>query len=132
MKSAKVILDVQDGGPNQQHYVFREPRACLVGPALDCDIRISQAGAYDVSFYHCMFVIDPPRIRVRDLVSRNGTFVNGERIGQSLDDIDLGDMHGTELKDGDEVRIGQTVIHVAIREQEDSAEAALACDHRAS
>lgn len=132
MKSSKVILDVHDSSSNQQHYVFREPRACVVGPALDCDIRISQRGTYDVSFYHCMFVIDPPRIRVRDLVSRNGTFVNGERIGQGLHDIDLGDMHGTELKHGDEVRIGHTTIRVAVQEQDDGVEAELVGNRRAS
>jgi pSer/pThr/pTyr-binding forkhead associated (FHA) protein len=126
MWTSSVYLEVSDQKFDGRRYVFREPRVCVVGPALDCDIQISQTGAYEVSFYHCLFVIDPPRVRVRDLVSRSGTFVNGARIGQGLDDIDLGDMPGTELKNGDEVRIGQTTIRVIVQGAEHGMEASVA------
>ncbi len=126
MWTSSVYLEVSDQKFEGRRYVFHEPRVCLVGPALDCDIQISQTGAHDVSFYHCLFVIDPPRVRVRDLVSRSGTFVNGSRIGQGLDDIDLGEMHGTELKNGDEIRIGQTTIRVTVQGAEDGKEASMA------
>jgi pSer/pThr/pTyr-binding forkhead associated (FHA) protein len=132
MNAARVILEVHDRGSVLERYVFREPRACVVGSALDCDLRISQRDAHDVSFYHCLFVINPPRIRVRDLVSREGTYVNGARIGQSLEDIDLCDMHGTDLKDGDEIRIGQTLIRVAIEPCPESDEMELTYTHHAN
>jgi pSer/pThr/pTyr-binding forkhead associated (FHA) protein len=69
---------------------------------------------------------------VRDLVSREGTFVNGARIGQTLEDIDLSDMHGTDLKHGDEIRIGQTLIRVAIEECPESDEMELTYTHHAN
>ncbi|KYC36281.1 hypothetical protein WA1_52005 [Scytonema hofmannii PCC 7110] len=34
------------------------------------------------SRYHCLLDINPPDIRVRDFGSRNGTYVNGKKIGQ--------------------------------------------------
>ncbi|MDF0552306.1 FHA domain-containing protein [Kamptonema sp. UHCC 0994] len=35
-----------------------------------------------ISRYHCLLDINPPDIRVRDFGSKNGTFVNGKKIGQ--------------------------------------------------
>jgi pSer/pThr/pTyr-binding forkhead associated (FHA) protein len=65
--------------------------------------------------------IDPPDIRVRDLGSRNGTFVNGESIGQrseveSPDEIDPRAFPERGLHDGDELKVGHTVFRVQITE----------------
>ncbi|MFE9695140.1 protein kinase [Micromonospora sp. NPDC005806] len=74
---------------------------CLVGRGSDCQVRVSAADT-QVSRRHCLFMADPPRLWVRDL-SRNGTFVNGGRVVQEQD-----------LVDGDEVRVGRTVISVSV------------------
>jgi pSer/pThr/pTyr-binding forkhead associated (FHA) protein len=99
-------------------FAYERPRMCIVGPAHDCDIRIPGEDGHEVSCYHCLLVIDPPRIRVRDLFSRSGTFVNGERIAQRPDDLDPDEMPGTDLKHGDELRIGTTVFQVIVEPAE--------------
>jgi pSer/pThr/pTyr-binding forkhead associated (FHA) protein len=95
-----------------KEYVFTEPTRCIIGRAEDCDIQLpSSHGHVDVSRHHCMLEIGPSSVRVRDLGSRNGTFVNGEMIGQRpknqpLEEANLSEFASVELKDGDELRVG--------------------------
>src|SRR5262245_20988588 len=54
-----------------------------------------------ISRHHCAILIDNGTVAVRDFNSRNGTFVNGERVvGQ------------TPLKTGDKLSVGQLVFEV--------------------
>ncbi len=114
MKAPRVRLHASFSDNRVREFVFDRPRMCIVGPAHDCDIRIPGEDGHEVSCYHCLLVIDPPRIRVRDLFSRNGTFVNGERIAQRPEDLDPDEPHGTDLKHGDELRMGRTRFHVLV------------------
>jgi pSer/pThr/pTyr-binding forkhead associated (FHA) protein len=50
----------------------------LIGRAEDCDLR---PASEVVSGYHCVLLLDDYTLRVRDLASKNGTRVNGRRIG---------------------------------------------------
>jgi predicted component of type VI protein secretion system len=50
----------------------------LVGRAPDCDVH---AKSEFVSGHHCLFLLDEQTFRIRDLGSKNGTLVNGRRIG---------------------------------------------------
>ncbi len=51
----------------------------LIGRATDCQLRLdSQA----VSLHHCVLLLDEYTLRIRDLGSTNGTFVNGHRVGK--------------------------------------------------
>jgi pSer/pThr/pTyr-binding forkhead associated (FHA) protein len=73
----------------------------------------------DVSRHHCLVEIEPPVVRVRDLGSLNGTFVNDKLIGSRLKtavvmDRALGEVVERELKDGDEIRLGHTVLQVGL------------------
>jgi pSer/pThr/pTyr-binding forkhead associated (FHA) protein len=73
-----------------------------------------------VSRQHCEFEVEPPLVWVRDLGSLNGTFVNGEIIGQRSNRVPPGqgdsiDFPARELKDGDEVQVGQSLIRVSVR-----------------
>jgi pSer/pThr/pTyr-binding forkhead associated (FHA) protein len=75
----------------------------------------------EVSRHHCLFEIDPPYVRVLDLGSLTGTFVNGKRVGGRLferlpDGEDPIQAARVELEDGDEVRIGSTLFSVLIDE----------------
>ena len=77
-----------------------------------------------VSRRHCQLDIDPPHIRVRDLGSRNGTFLNGDRIGrrnesQSAQEAHAFEMPAHDLKGGDEVALGSALISVSIEELAD-------------
>ena len=64
----------------------------IVGRRQDCDLCIP---LQVVSRRHCEFNLDGGRLRLRDLDSRNGTFVNGGRIADEVD-----------VNPGDKIQIG--------------------------
>jgi pSer/pThr/pTyr-binding forkhead associated (FHA) protein len=73
----------------------------------------------DISRRHCCLEVDPPTIRVRDLGSRNGTWINGQKIGQRPchqlpQEADLHAFAAHELQDGDELQVGSTIFRVGI------------------
>jgi pSer/pThr/pTyr-binding forkhead associated (FHA) protein len=76
----------------------------LIGRDVDCDLRPL---CDFVSRHHCVLVLDFPTLRIRDLGSKNGTFLNGRRISAS--DV---------LVHGDLVSIGETVFVVDLSRQE--------------
>lgn len=71
----------------------------LIGRAEECDVRpLSE----DVSRRHCEVIVGPAEVWVADLGSRNGTFVNGQRIAEK-----------TKVADGDIIRVGVLELKVA-------------------
>jgi pSer/pThr/pTyr-binding forkhead associated (FHA) protein len=55
----------------------------LLGRAKDCHPNIPDDEKHRrISRSHCLLEINPPDIRIRDFGSKNGTFVNGKKIGQ--------------------------------------------------
>lgn len=64
----------------------------VIGRAKDCTLR---AGSDAISRHHCALMKSVEGISVRDLGSRNGTYVNEEKIAGE-----------TPLKDGDNLRVG--------------------------
>jgi pSer/pThr/pTyr-binding forkhead associated (FHA) protein len=50
----------------------------VIGREVDCDLPIDSDF---VSRHHCVLLLDDYTLRIRDLGSKNGTFVNGHRIG---------------------------------------------------
>ncbi|MFT3880707.1 MAG: FHA domain-containing protein [Gemmatales bacterium] len=90
-------------------------RICLLGRAPDCDIKVPDEEEYqEVSRHHCIIYIDPPEVRVIDLQSKNGTFINDRRIGETPDQV------VQDLKEGDEVYAGCIKLHVTIEEPEET------------
>ncbi len=120
MKPARITLTVTQGNLEGKEYVFEEFTRCIIGRAEDCDIRLPMDWAHaDVSRHHCALDIDPPAVGVRDLGSRNGTYVNGEKIGQrparlAAEEADLSQLVVHESHDGDEIRVGSTILRVGI------------------
>jgi pSer/pThr/pTyr-binding forkhead associated (FHA) protein len=118
--NAEVILTVVRGAHVGKEYVFRDHTVCTVGRGIDCLLQLpSDLVHLDVSRRHCLFDIDPPEIRVRDLGSRNGTYVNERKIGQRRAGLSPSAVSEVELpeyvlEDGDEVRVGGTVYLVNI------------------
>lgn len=53
----------------------------VVGRREDCDLRIPLG---EVSRKHCRFLKDGEVLRIEDLGSSNGTYVNGERVQESV------------------------------------------------
>jgi predicted component of type VI protein secretion system len=77
-------------------------RQFLIGREQDCHLR---PNSDLVSRHHCVFTLDDFALRLRDLGSTNGTFVNGERIqGQVV------------LKAGDHVNVGKLAFEIVVKE----------------
>lgn len=90
------------GGTQAGHVIRLKPGKFLIGREPDCHLRPKSEL---VSRHHCAFAIDEYAVRVRDLGSTNGTFVNDERIrGQVL------------LQAEDHVRVGNLEFEVRIVE----------------
>jgi pSer/pThr/pTyr-binding forkhead associated (FHA) protein len=120
MSPTRVILEVKDDTFPEKELIFTNHAHCVLGRAEDCDIRFPRDELHrDVSRHHCELDVDPPTIRVRDLGSRNGTYVNGRKIGQQ-DDTEQPEAArasaaaAAELHAGDELRVGGTIFRVAI------------------
>jgi len=113
-----ITLIVTRGPLSGQRYAFDKPTTCVVGRARDCTIALPmEAEHLDVSRHHCQLEIAPPAVRVRDLGSLNGTYVNGRKIGQRENPIAVANDDKTgsqtvELAVGDEIQLGG---HTAFR-----------------
>ena len=71
-------LKIHSGLASEQ--TVRLARKLLIGRAEDCDLQLESDL---VSSYHCILLLDEYTLRLRDLGSKNGTFVNGRRVGTS-------------------------------------------------
>jgi|SRR5579875_620736 pSer/pThr/pTyr-binding forkhead associated (FHA) protein len=113
-----VTLLVTRGPLAGQKFVFTEETSCIIGRSRDCTIPLPQEVEHlDVSRHHCLLEIEPPSLRIRDLGSLNGTYVNGRKIGQRITsqtnmDVDASRHPAVALTDGDEIRLGE---HTAFR-----------------
>ncbi len=117
---AKITLTITKGQLAGETFVFDERTTCIIGRAKDCAPRVPNDKEHRrISRHHCMLDINPPDVRVRDFGSRNGTRVNGRKIGQrekglSAEEAASGVFPEYDLKDGDEIRLGNTVFRVNI------------------
>jgi len=73
----------------------------VVGRAEDCQLRLASPL---VSRHHCELTVEKERAWIRDLSSRNGTFVNGERVQRER-----------SLQDGDLICVAASVFEVELR-----------------
>lgn len=118
--TAKVILRVISGKLTDQEFSFTERTTCLVGRSTDCQIQLPNDPEHrTVSRYHCLLDINPPAVRIRDFGSLNGTFINGENIGQRQKDQSAQDASKIrfpeyDLQNGDRIQLGKTLFRVCI------------------
>lgn len=116
----QIVLKITQGILEQQSFLYNERITCVIGRALDSNIKLPDDKYHEtISRYHCLLDINPPNIRIRDFGSRNGTYVNGNKIGQrdkgqSIDDAQKTSFPEVDLKHLDEFKIGQTVFQVNI------------------
>jgi serine/threonine-protein kinase len=116
--SARVTLRVTRGKLQGKEFVFDEWATCLIGREPNCGIELpSDADHRFVSRHHCLLEINPPDVRIRNL-GRNGTIVNGVKIGRRAEDVLAGKNESAcverALRDGDEIELGQTVLRVEV------------------
>jgi len=95
----KVKLKVVKG-PNAGQEVKIPTPKCVVGRGEDCHLRPKSDA---ISRRHCVVYVKSGELMVRDLKSKNGTFVNGERVE--------GDR---ALKAGDKIQFGPLAFEVVI------------------
>ena len=71
----------------------------IIGRAMECGLRIP---LIEVSREHCLLTIREDSVRLKDLGSTNGTYVNSKRISQ------------VKLQAGDRLTIGPVVLTVQV------------------
>jgi serine/threonine-protein kinase len=113
MHDNEVTITLVDAHEHERQFEFEEPQLCVVGRAHDCDIATPDGEEnLVVSRHHCLLEIDPPIVRVHDLGSTNGTFVNGVKI--TRDRAKRANRGGIKLRDGDEVALGPVLLRVRV------------------
>jgi hypothetical protein len=93
-KTENPILTVVEGNLQNQYWVLDQP-SMVVGRDDLCDIVIPER---QISRQHIRIYVEDEHYVVEDLESRNGTWINGQRL------------HGTQqLYDGDEIHIALAI-----------------------
>lgn len=77
-----------------------------LGRGDDCEVSLKLAS---VSRHHAMITVDGTRVTLRDLQSKNGTFVRGERVDRAVD-----------LHDKDEIRLGSVALQLKLVSSDES------------
>ena len=95
---ANLVLQAKSG----EHKVFPLPSSVtVIGRRHNCDLRIPLDA---VSRRHCELSMQDSSILLRDLGSRNGTYLNGNRM----------DHEGRRLEPGDQIQIGPLTFFLQI------------------
>lgn len=76
----QVRLEVAHQKANVKRVVLKQD--AVIGRSADCSLRIASSL---VSRQHCKFTITEESVRIRDLGSSNGTFVNGTKLAPNQD-----------------------------------------------
>lgn len=116
----KVTLTVINGPKPKQGddpFVVDRHDTLLFGRGEDC--QASFDGDMQVSRHHFMMEVNPPDVCIRDLGSKHGTYINGTKYGGRAKDEGPEEgakyQHPTvNLRDGDEVKIGKTLLRVGV------------------
>jgi serine/threonine-protein kinase len=93
---ASCVLSVIKGPHRGTRLEIDQHSTVLVGRGSVAQLRL--VDDVHASRHHFLLELNPPRCYLRDLGSRNGTYVNGEKVRECL------------LKDGDVIGAGQTHI----------------------
>lgn len=94
------ILEVLHGPYAGHTFPLAGHATFTIGRQLGHQISLPDDG--HLSRAHFLIEVNPPLARIIDLGSKSGTFVNGQRVPRS------------NLRDGDEIRAGQTVFRVRV------------------
>lgn len=98
--NSHISLRVISGPHAGEEFHYDEHNTLLVGRAPQAQLKLKDDQHF--SRYHFRLELNPPTCFLMDLNSRNGTFVNGERVAEIF------------LKDGDTISGGKTRMVVSI------------------
>jgi pSer/pThr/pTyr-binding forkhead associated (FHA) protein len=90
-----VMVMFRSDGQRRSFSITRD--MTVIGRREDCDLRIPLS---DVSRKHCRLILNGETIKVEDLGSSNGTYINGERVQHA------------EVGAGDTLQIGPVIFVV--------------------
>ena len=113
-----ISLVVTAGPIRGQRFDFPGHDTFVFGRAPECHARLASSDA-SASRHHFLLEVNPPLARLRDLGSLNGTHVNGvrhggRRTGESPEEAATRERAEVDLRHGDEIRVGATVIRVEV------------------
>ncbi|MBP85718.1 MAG: hypothetical protein CMJ64_03220 [Planctomycetaceae bacterium] len=97
----KVVLSVVQGPCQGQRFEFTKHDTFIVGRGRRAHCQLPAKDVY-FSRIHFLVEVNPPRCRLMDMGSTNGTLVNGERVS------------ACELKEGDVISGGDSFFEVSI------------------
>ena len=125
--AARVTLKVTAGPLAGRVFSYDRHDTFLFGRSPDCHAELA-ANDTTASRHHFLLEVNPPRARLRDLGSLNGTHVNGQKHGgrgrqESPEEAARRRLPEVDLRDGDHIRVGATVFEVAIEGHRSTAPA---------
>jgi pSer/pThr/pTyr-binding forkhead associated (FHA) protein len=111
-----VILRGTEGGLQGQALVLENEGSYILGRSRDCSPLLPDAHLM-ISRHHCQIKVSAPFVHVQDLGSLNGTYLNGEKIGQRVKGQSFEEALQEEhaeypLWHGDRLRIGDNILQV--------------------
>jgi serine/threonine protein kinase len=115
-RSAAVTLKVIRNGKDVREFAYDAADVFILGRSSECHLSVPD-DPY-LSANHFLIEVAPPQCYLRDLGSRNGTFVNGARCGSRRPGETAEDAASraerVALKDGDVVFAGTMEVRVSI------------------
>jgi predicted component of type VI protein secretion system len=112
-----VRLKLLTGPHKDRKFCFCGRTRCEVGRAFNCFVQLSGTERdLLISRHHCRLHIDPPSVRIGDLGSINGTFINGKKVEPTFKKAAVAPNDATfvDVKNGDLITIGGTTFRVDI------------------
>lgn len=77
--TGKVTLTIVRGPKKGDTFTFDQHDTLLCGRLPDNHVCLPEDNL--VSRHHCILEVNPPDVRIRDLGSANGTYINGKEYG---------------------------------------------------
>ncbi|MBL8797197.1 MAG: protein kinase [Planctomycetia bacterium] len=106
----RITLTVIEGPDQGRQFHFDGRDFFLVGRSSKAHFQLPRTDRM-VSRVHFLVEVNPPRCRLLDMNSHNGTFVNNQKVPQA------------DLSDGDRIKVGKTTLQIAVDISVDDHEA---------
>src|SRR5262249_5220504 len=97
-RAMRVTLKVTAGPHQDREFTFLGHEIFLVGRSKRAHFRHPKDRYF--SRIHFLVEVNPPRCRLMDMGSRNGTYLNGEKVTVA------------DLKHGDQIKAGRTILRI--------------------
>jgi eukaryotic-like serine/threonine-protein kinase len=126
-----ITLNVTSGPMAGKQFDFEESAIFLFGRNPDCHCCLPDDK--QISRHHFLLEANPPECCLKDLGSRNGTYVNGVRHGGrncpepvAIDEA-AENAEVLTIQNGDEIRVGQTSLRVSIGKENEEDKGPAKC-----